>query len=177
MKRIISAVLLLLPTSLLADTVWSPSLSLSVEYEGSHIEEHEEENAIWSTARTAIGISPLSMTINEKHTLSLPMELAYTADSSVHGRLMMPGYFSTLLALRYGYHVSRDVEIAISLDTVLQWHNRQNALSWRFGMSTYLTWYPFTNLGLSIPLSASWSPGVLHFNSGLILVFNIRSIQ
>ncbi len=172
MRRVLIILFIALSPALHA-VQWNPSLGFSVQYAASRIEELERETPLWHAARTGIILSPLSLAFG-KHTVSIPMEVAYISDSAISSGRRIPGAFSGELSLRYGYMFQESAELSLSADAAVLWHIKQNALSWRFGASLSGTYYPLAYLGISLPLSVSWSGGAFHFSTGLGIVLKLR---
>ena len=114
-------------------------------------------------------ISLLSMRIDGKHILSLPMEAAYTGGSETIGRLRLSGSFSGKLSLRYAYMITERIEASVSFDTAFIWHRLQEAGEWRIGGSAGFAWYPEEYLALRLPVSILWNRGGTLYAASLSL--------
>ena len=168
MRRIVFILLFVTPSFLHAAS-WSPAIALSAGYEGSSFAEIRDEIPLWSTARTSAELEVISFTFNEKHRLSFPIAVSYSADSNESGRLRIPGVFVGGLSLRYGYRFAEYFEIAVSADTSAIWHIKQDALSWRIGGTVLFSYFPLSFLAIAVPASVSYSPGAVYFSTGLML--------
>ena len=172
MKKAIIILMLAIPAALPAAVEWYPSVTLSAGYTGYRAFGTVSDE-IWNMAAAGTEISLLSMRIDGKHILSLPMEAAYTGGSETIGRLRLSGSFSGKLSLRYAYMITECIEASVSFDTAFIWHRLQEAGEWRIGGSAGFAWYPEEYLALRLPVSILWNRGGISFSAGLGLCIAI----
>ena len=169
MRKIAIFFMLFLPSVLMAEARWTPSMALSVMYMASSYEDSRNEIPIWSSAVTEAELSVMNMTVDGRHRIAAPITLSYISDSGYEGRMRIPGAFAGALSLQYGFRATDTLEISAGADAYILYHVNQNAVSWRFGGSLALTYFPFSHIGIAIPVKAIWSKDAMHFTAGASL--------
>lgn len=172
MKKAIIILMLAIPAALHAAVEWYPSVTLSAGYTG-YIAPGTVSDEVWNMASAGAEISLLSMRIDKRHILSLPMEASYTGGSETIGRLKLSGYYMGRISLRYAYMITERIEASLSFDTAFIWHRLQEAGEWRIGGSAGIAWYPEEYIALRLPVSFLWNRGGLSFSAGLGLCIAI----
>ncbi|MBO8436085.1 MAG: hypothetical protein IAA97_03810 [Spirochaetes bacterium] len=148
MKKLLIT-LFLITTIPLTAAVWNPAIEAGIGYRASFV---AEDDRLWSSLNLYAVADAAAVKLGERHTLSFPLMLSFTSESSENDRLTLPYTAGGTLSIRYGFKFTERIEASLSSGASLIFHLRQRAVSWGFNASASLSIAINRYLAVTIPI-------------------------
>ena len=160
----------MLPTLLFGKAEWRPSAALGAGYIGTMYSSGPAiPGTVWHSTYLRAELSLPALSINDRHTLSLPFTLSQSFTSATSDRMAVSAYSEWEASLRYGFIATDWLELSISSDAALLWYPKQHASEWRFGGSAAAAFYPLPSLAIELPITLLTGRGALSISAGIMI--------
>ena len=160
--------LFLVSIPLMASAVWDPSFSAAAGYKADGLQKYLSNSLYFE-----IGIDPLAVRIDERHSLSLPFSVTYSGEGNEHLYERKQDELIFTLQALYSFRLSELLSLGAGAGVRTSWHLGSRYLSAAAGASLRASFHMTESVSIIVPLSfyASRNDWSLSLGAGVSVRF------